>query len=413
MERRDGGDVMGILDVLRQISPPRPSRLRSQEQAELLRRDVVRLYQEGRYRDASNAARRLVELQRNLLGERHPDYATGLHNLALLLWKDGATAEAEGLLHQALAIRRQVLGEPHIDTVAIRGALSAIEHGRTPRRALEPPPVAIAPLSSRGSSPPETSHALVPAARRPDPDLPVEAAPTPGDDLLRALSTLRDEVSALGDRLALAAQALLAPGVPLSDALIRQMDDQRRAFQELRDGTIRRARSWHLECPPAESITTLAGIATLIDEIARAGDRRVRNEVTRRRALAVLDRIARLRYAPKGEFPPLDECQAQASALRTEIASRPWSRPHDANRPLAEGRQPFAILLALIDDRGVLNDFDWARRHAELARAFGEPLAAAAARARLADPASVHGNGNGRALEPARPSIAPGYASRN
>ncbi len=52
------------------------------------------------------------------MGEKHPDYALTLNNLAMNLYEDmGEYAEAERLLGQALAIRKEVLGDKHPDYV--------------------------------------------------------------------------------------------------------------------------------------------------------------------------------------------------------------------------------------------------------------------------------------------------------
>ena len=45
-----------------------------------------------------------------MLGERHPDYATGLNNLAWLLQAQGDYAAARPLYEQMLAIQKQVDG---------------------------------------------------------------------------------------------------------------------------------------------------------------------------------------------------------------------------------------------------------------------------------------------------------------
>src|SRR5262249_55501743 len=50
---------------------------------------------------------------RTALGERHPDYATSLNNLAGLYGELGRHAEAEPLLVKAMEIRRTALGERH------------------------------------------------------------------------------------------------------------------------------------------------------------------------------------------------------------------------------------------------------------------------------------------------------------
>ena len=46
-----------------------------------------------------------------MLGERHPDTATSLNNLAVLLQAQGDYAAAKPLHEQALAIRKAVLGD--------------------------------------------------------------------------------------------------------------------------------------------------------------------------------------------------------------------------------------------------------------------------------------------------------------
>ncbi|MGE3818438.1 MAG: tetratricopeptide repeat protein, partial [Isosphaeraceae bacterium] len=57
--------------------------------------EVVRLYEAGRYGEAESAARRLVDRQRQTVGERHADFATALSNHGLLLQKLGRLDEAE------------------------------------------------------------------------------------------------------------------------------------------------------------------------------------------------------------------------------------------------------------------------------------------------------------------------------
>src|SRR4051812_40597846 len=70
---------------------------------------------EGREHEAVANARHRLELQRQAVGERHPEFATGLNQLALLLIMHGDPEHAEPLLREALAIRKDVLGEHHPD----------------------------------------------------------------------------------------------------------------------------------------------------------------------------------------------------------------------------------------------------------------------------------------------------------
>ena len=51
--------------------------------------------------------------------------------------------------------------------------------------------------------------------------------------------------------------------------------------------------------------------------------------------------------------------------------------------PLSEGEHPFANLLALVEDRDVLQDELWGSLHDTIGSTFGKSLAAAAARSKL------------------------------
>jgi len=102
-----------------------------------LAREVVRLHEEGRYRQAQDSARRLVEVQRGRLGPHHPDYASALTNLALLIQTRGDLDAAEPLLREALGVRKDALGERDpqyaaglsrvADLLLLRGDLDAAE----------------------------------------------------------------------------------------------------------------------------------------------------------------------------------------------------------------------------------------------------------------------------------------------
>jgi CHAT domain-containing protein/Tfp pilus assembly protein PilF len=84
-------------------------------EANRVNREVDALYRAGKYGDAAARARRVLALRKAVLGERHPDYAASLNNLAFLLYSQGAYAAARPLFEQALAINKVVLGERHPD----------------------------------------------------------------------------------------------------------------------------------------------------------------------------------------------------------------------------------------------------------------------------------------------------------
>jgi CHAT domain-containing protein/tetratricopeptide (TPR) repeat protein len=69
-----------------------------------------------KYAEAEPLYRKALAIKRNVLGEDHPDTATGYNNLALNQKAQGKYAEAEPLYRKALAIRRNVLGEDHPET---------------------------------------------------------------------------------------------------------------------------------------------------------------------------------------------------------------------------------------------------------------------------------------------------------
>ena len=77
-----------------------------------------------------------------VLGERHPDTATSLNNLAVLLEAQGDYAAAKPLYEQALAIHKAALGERHPDTANSLNNLAVL----LGRRGTTPPP---SPSSSR------------------------------------------------------------------------------------------------------------------------------------------------------------------------------------------------------------------------------------------------------------------------
>ena len=69
----------------------------------------------GDYAQAEPLDRQALETRKKLLGEKHPDYASSLNNLAHLYYKMGDYAAAEPLYRQALETKKAVLGEKHPD----------------------------------------------------------------------------------------------------------------------------------------------------------------------------------------------------------------------------------------------------------------------------------------------------------
>ena len=64
----------------------------------------------GRHAEAEPLYKQAMEICRTALGERHPDYAHSLNNLAGLYDAMGRQAEAEELRKKAMAIHRRPEG---------------------------------------------------------------------------------------------------------------------------------------------------------------------------------------------------------------------------------------------------------------------------------------------------------------
>jgi CHAT domain-containing protein/tetratricopeptide (TPR) repeat protein len=95
-------------------------------EAERLDAEVVELYRQGRYREATQKAQGALAIHKQVQGERHRDTAASLNNLAMLLQAQGDYAGARPLYEQALAINKEVQGERHRDTVTSLNNLAGL-----------------------------------------------------------------------------------------------------------------------------------------------------------------------------------------------------------------------------------------------------------------------------------------------
>jgi tetratricopeptide (TPR) repeat protein len=129
--------VIAGFDALRRVVHRRFAGL-ARVEVDRLRRQVVALHESGNDREAEAAAWLLVERQRVLLGSHHPDLATSLGNLALLLQKRLDHSAAEPLLREALEIRRATLGERHPHYATALGNLALLLCERGALQAAEP-----------------------------------------------------------------------------------------------------------------------------------------------------------------------------------------------------------------------------------------------------------------------------------
>lgn len=92
----------------------------------------------AREHEAVASARQRLALQKQAVGEKHPEYATGLNQLALLLIMHGDPEAAEPLLRQALEIRKAALGEHHPDYATNLSSLAGLLWARGDLDGAEP-----------------------------------------------------------------------------------------------------------------------------------------------------------------------------------------------------------------------------------------------------------------------------------
>jgi tetratricopeptide (TPR) repeat protein len=65
------------------------------------------------------------ELERNILGEEHPDTISAMSNLANTLGDQGQLDEAAAMKKEVLEKRRRILGEEHPDTISVMNNLAS------------------------------------------------------------------------------------------------------------------------------------------------------------------------------------------------------------------------------------------------------------------------------------------------
>ena len=80
----------------------------------------------GLYDAAELHLKAALATRRSVLGDEHPDVATGLYNLATLREMQGDYAEAERLVRKALSLRKSLFGEEHPEIVPDLVRLSTV-----------------------------------------------------------------------------------------------------------------------------------------------------------------------------------------------------------------------------------------------------------------------------------------------
>jgi hypothetical protein len=66
----------------------------------------------------------VLALQKEVLGERHPDTILSIGNPAATYYQQGQSKEAVEIFVEVLALQKEVLGERHPDTILSMGNLA-------------------------------------------------------------------------------------------------------------------------------------------------------------------------------------------------------------------------------------------------------------------------------------------------
>ena len=96
------------------------------------------LIMQGEPEGAEPLLRQALEIRRATLGERHPDYATNLSSLGGLLWARGDLDQAEPLLRQAVEVRGETLGPGHPKSVVSQNSLEQLLKAKREWAGLKP-----------------------------------------------------------------------------------------------------------------------------------------------------------------------------------------------------------------------------------------------------------------------------------
>ena len=343
---------MSILRELRKLVLG-PVTGKDRAEAVRLRTGIVQHFEAGRYPEAAAEARSLLELQRRLLGELNPDYATGLSNLSLILQRQEDWSGAESVLRQALTIRKVTQGEHHPNYLANLRYLDEFRRRREDRVKTGPGPIRVE-VEDEGP------------------------APSASQALAREATALADAQVRFAEILSRAARKLLETGSPPPEPLAKDLADSRRGFLAFQARVLLSAEAEHVAPDAAGPLDSLSALSALIARIAEAERTNARADDAQRQARSLLDRIEGLAHRFEPNYRPLDACRAEARALRRAFAERA-AGPADSERLL-----PFAALGTLIDPPAALSDDPWEGLRADIAKGFGPALAAAAARGRLA-----------------------------
>ncbi|KAH8664802.1 hypothetical protein BGZ61DRAFT_593199 [Ilyonectria robusta] len=100
------------------------------EASNLLNRISDYLFHYGRWREKEPVDIKALELQREVLGEKHPDTMIAMGHLAATYHGQGRYDEAKEIEVKILELQRKALGEEHPDTICAMGNLAVTYHSQ-------------------------------------------------------------------------------------------------------------------------------------------------------------------------------------------------------------------------------------------------------------------------------------------
>lgn len=368
-----------------------------EERATSLQNEAEILFTQGHYGAAEQKVRQLLELQNQVVGQQHPDFALGLSMLGELRFLQGDRVAAEGLFRRTLAIREQVLGRSHPDFAVSLTCLAGVLWRREALDEAEPCLREALAIRERALGPdhPESIQGrkeLVRLLRQRGNWAGAQALNRPvfnpvgftvGRDLSGDVVVLSTQLHTLGETMASTSQQMRAVGAPPSQDAVRALNTCRDQFNALQRVMTARIEALRVPNPPEIRLETLQDLASVLDDLVDAESQQFESEEFRTQALSLLDSVLALRSERDADAPPLRELQAEVRQLRGTIQASHWLEVTAQTEDLVEGAHPLVHLLILVAQRATLSDEDWAELHASVREAFGSPLAVAAARDRL------------------------------
>ncbi|KAM3086776.1 hypothetical protein ACMFMG_000899 [Clarireedia jacksonii] len=89
-------------------------------------------WQQGHFEKAKQLQIEVLELRKEILGPKHPDTITTIANLALTWWQQGHSEKAKQLQIEAIELRKEILGLKHPDTIRAMDNLKIINQQYMP-----------------------------------------------------------------------------------------------------------------------------------------------------------------------------------------------------------------------------------------------------------------------------------------